>query len=522
MVFHRLLACNQRGFEELGSYLLAAAGTNICTLNKACDQIVSVWPRHSQVDKLVASYPVKFSKFAVVKYVFQRSENGKDEEVPAGKRRKISNDEERPVVLDLMRTKDGAYVVATTAEDKCMRVFRLRPEGRLELLSERCMPKRPSAIALTLDDKTILVGDKFGDVYALPLHEPLPNDEDAVQSTKSQDVLAKPFKPAATELTVHSARNRRALENQLRVKEHVKTKEPLKFAHELLLGHVSMLTGLAVAVAEDKESELREYIITADRDEHIRVSRSRPQAHIIEGYCLGHKQFISKLCIFEPNRLVSAGGEDEIYVWNWMTGRLLRKLNFGTAVRKFRAVQMNASTDSKKSEDDKDLDEQIAVSGLWNYDDRLLIACEGIPALIQIGSHWINKGEDEESNDPRIHIELLPGNVLDITVMSDTIVVSIDNVHKPWSMSALQSPDNRPALLHLLKSEKNMAQDSITAMQVRSAPLELSTQISYDPKVRGGKEDNEAAELVQPDKEFWDLVYHVGNLRKRSGTGDEE
>lgn len=53
----------------------------------------------------------------------------------------------------------------------------------------------------------------------------------------------------------------------------------------LLLGHVSLLTTFLLSPDE-------KYIITADRDEHIRVSWY-PQAYTIEQFCLGHEKCVS-------------------------------------------------------------------------------------------------------------------------------------------------------------------------------------------------------------------------------------
>jgi len=52
----------------------------------------------------------------------------------------------------------------------------------------------------------------------------------------------------------------------------------------LLLGHASLLTAMALTQDEN-------YIITADRDEHIRVSHY-PDGHSIERFCLGHTKCV--------------------------------------------------------------------------------------------------------------------------------------------------------------------------------------------------------------------------------------
>jgi hypothetical protein len=49
-----------------------------------------------------------------------------------------------------------------------------------------------------------------------------------------------------------------------------------------IVGHVSMLTDMTLSNDE-------KYIITADRDEHVRVSRF-PNGYNIESYCMGHTE----------------------------------------------------------------------------------------------------------------------------------------------------------------------------------------------------------------------------------------
>ena len=192
------------------------------------------------------------------------------------------------------------------------------------------MPKRPCSIVITADNQTILSGDKFGDVYSLPLIlSPLDsNKNSAAQSRSATPATVQPFKPQANEFTVHTKRNLKALENQklgLQLKATGKTAEGF-FEHTLLLGHVSMLTAVLVAT---HPATRKPYIITADRDEHIRVSRGEPScAHIIETFCLGHEDFVSRLCIppARPEILISGGGDDFLFVWAWEHGTMLSKV----------------------------------------------------------------------------------------------------------------------------------------------------------------------------------------------------
>ena len=180
------------------------------------------------------------------------------------------------------------------------------------------MPKRLCAIALSTSQSTILAGDKFGDVYALPLHPTL--EKATALPSKPQLQKPKPMRPSASELTVHTKGNLEALRQQKLQKASASKKNAPTFEHRLILGHVSLLTDLVVGA--DPSNDSREYILTADRDEHIRVSRGIPQAHVINNYCLGHTEFVSKLCTIPelPQILISGGGEPSIRIYDWLRG----------------------------------------------------------------------------------------------------------------------------------------------------------------------------------------------------------
>lgn len=246
------------------------------------------------------------------------------------------------------------------------------------------MPKRPCALAITHDNEFILCGDKFGDVYALPL---LGTDRALATGTAQTsnfgtegaaagggfkaderviDVHPTTFKPSASILTVHSGRNLRALkEQQLRAQQSLPAKpKPIKnFEHEIILGHVSMLTDITTCQVDSDESGKslpapRNYILTSDRDEHIRISRGRPQAHIIETFCFGHTQFVSKMCLAWPDVLVSGGGDDDLFIWDWRRGHLLGKIDIRGPLRRYFGLAANARIKSR------------AVNGATHHDGK--------------------------------------------------------------------------------------------------------------------------------------------------------
>lgn len=376
------------------------------------------------------------------------------------------------------------------------------------------MPKRPCAVQVLPDNATIICGDKFGDVYSLPL-TPIASQEadEEPSATPETEATAKPdFKPSATNLTVHTKRNRRALEAQMQQKSFSARKEPLKFEHKLLLGHVSMLTDMLYATQKVDGKE-RSYIITADRDEHIRVSRGPPQAHIIEGYCLGHKEFISKLCsVPGTNMLISGGGDDWLGVWDWPSFKLMGRIPLSLMTDFHTGLGEVHTQDPKASQ--SVLDKVSDISGLWvvpcnstlhESQQALVIALERCPGLyITPIKKLLQAGVARAFGLTTLMLDLPP---LDVVYIDDSIVVSLD---------ARQTGQPRLQAYTLVHQENalesgHMRCERNDELEKRLQPLLKSTE--------GLKTDERSLD---------GLLYGVANLRKRrdwnvtSADGEED
>ncbi|KAG6826553.1 hypothetical protein H0H92_015328 [Tricholoma furcatifolium] len=181
--------------------------------------------------------------------------------------------------------------LATAGDDKMLKLWKV--DG-LERVNERELPKRPTSILFTQDAKTILVSDKFGDVFSYTFEfTPLSEKE-------KKDALSSHENPSGG---------------------------------ALVLGHASLLS--AFLLSQDER-----YIISADRDEHIRVSWY-PQGYTIEMYCLGHTKFVSAIHNppFAPADLVSGGGDPALKVWDWMSGTAKYEIPVWDAVEPFIRVR---------------------------------------------------------------------------------------------------------------------------------------------------------------------------------------
>ncbi|KAK1829834.1 hypothetical protein QBC39DRAFT_412460 [Podospora conica] len=441
--YHLLAVC--------GNFVFAASGSDIYSLNSNLEQLSS-W-----------QHPVRQEKEAVDPSPAAQESPAPDSPAPEGppaKRRRVeepSQDEpetangngvdadpqpqtqkgrrrlkkekkalqkptnppqERPFVQSLLATTDGRHIVAITGSDKTIWVFEHDGAGHLTQLSQRPMPKRPCSIALTPDNQTILSADKFGDVYALPLlptpASPSPGATPLLSRSSTPSGPA-PFKPQATPLTVHTRRNLKALENQKISLQHNAKPTPAAslppFTPTLLLGHVSMLTAVLVAT---HPSTSRAYILTADRDEHIRVSRGPAQAHVIETFCLGHEDFVSRLCVpgTQPRLLLSGGGDDDVLVWDWLAGTLLGRASVLAPVQ---AVVPGATKVA--------VTRIVALASGSEGASVVFVVCERVPALFAytlIGNTLAH-----------VATVSTPGNVLDVVPVdvdsgSPKLLVAVD------------------------------------------------------------------------------------------------
>ncbi|KAJ5911828.1 tRNA (guanine-N(7)-)-methyltransferase non-catalytic subunit trm82 [Penicillium subrubescens] len=480
----------KRQSQGLSNVLVASAGPHIYSYAAESGQRLDVWPQHVETSRAAASGPTSTS----------------EDQAPPEKRIKLSSPETEsegkpsannaltwtniPMVL---ATSDGRHVVVLTAEDKCIRVFSLSEDGKFKELSSRNMAKKPCALDLTPDDQTILCADKFGDVYSLPL---IPGE---YVKPKTQ---AKKPKPVATTLTVHSKRNLRSLEQQHlhaeraekaeKVQEESEEKGVLNFEHQLILGHVSMLTDvIAVSLPGAPGSRPRNYILTADRDEHIRVSRGIPQAHVIEQQCFGHTSLISKLCIpsWAPNVLISGGGDGHLLVWNWSEGQVHQSVPLGDS---FQDAIISGIWDVS-------FDQSAGTPGSINI---VLIGLEGSPQLL---CYTLESDNTLKSQG----VIQLSGNVLDLTTLDSngSIVVSVDAVRAPGSTDTWkESPASAQILTECL-------QISITDGGLKWAVCEDSRTACINAGVTSGLS---ATLDAKQKKAIDDTLYNLGNLRKRT------
>lgn len=191
-----------------------------------------------------------------------------------------------PVIYNYIRSltlsRNEKFLIGTTDSDKAAVIFQIdyAKENCLELLKRQVFPKRPCSVLTTLDDKKVVVADKFGDVYE-------------IEANTTSVVAEKDLVP--------------------------------------ILGHVSMLSEVLVAEHNDKE-----FILTGDRDEHIKITHY-PKSYVVRNWLFGHHEFVSCLhiCLFDKDIIISGGGDDYLLVWNWWEKKELARVELRELIAPF-------------------------------------------------------------------------------------------------------------------------------------------------------------------------------------------
>ncbi|KAL0985556.1 hypothetical protein UPYG_G00158560 [Umbra pygmaea] len=216
-------------------------------------------------------------------------------------------------------------LMALTDDTKRLVLFSREPTW--QIISTRWVVRRCTSLVFTHDEKEVWLADKSGDVYSFSVVEP--------QKTG-----------------------------------------------ELRLGHLSMLLCMTLT-PNDK------YVITADRDEKIRVSHLMGP-HNIQAFCLGHLEFVSSLLVpaGHPQWLLSGSGDGTMKLWDYESGRRIQSWD------------LNQLRDMPNSDTEK----RSAVSRIAGSPSgcHIAVQCERVPS-VQL---FVMDGGEEERLVPSSRLTL--------------------------------------------------------------------------------------------------------------------
>ncbi|CED82896.1 WD repeat protein WDR4 [Phaffia rhodozyma] len=347
------------------------------------------------------------------------------------------------LVRNLAVSTDGKWV-ASFADDKALKVWEVSEDKKtLRLASTRSMFKKIATLGFTKDN-SILIGDKLGDAFRYPLHPK--QDAETVEARKKFDIHADPaLNPDAT----------------------------------LILGHTSPITSLFLTPDE-------QYVVTSDRDEHIRISRY-PQGFVAERFILGHKKFISSLLKLSTlPLLLSAGGDSSIHVWSFPAGELQTTIPILETVRPFITVfppkRYGRKRDGVESRQERLPDnEGLVVTKMVEVGSRVVFLSLGATALFSIPI------TDDMATDQTVSVLEFNRPVLDFTPRSSsTLLVSLDEVDQ--DSIGLHAVDLSTETWSKL-SEPDEFLKTILSQPTPSNPLPLETSASSSNNGKGKGKD---------------------------------
>ncbi|KAI8065924.1 WD40-repeat-containing domain protein [Gongronella butleri] len=267
--------------------------------------------------------------------------------------------------------------LATSGDDKVLRVY---DTASWTEAFTRPVNKRLNAMRFTKDGKQIVTVDKFGDAFCHPC-----------EAADKDDL-------------------------------------------EPIVGHVSMVTDLAL-------SDDEKYIITSDRDEHIRVSRF-PNGYNIEAFCLGHTDVVTKIAVlpWQSNLLVSAGGDGSIRVWNFCAGKQQQLIDVMPYIEEHvpentdpsEMPLVQALVVDEKSQTVAVTFTRVPVVLVFGFDNGQLVHKQ----TIQVGKPVMDVAFDLES---RLWLAVVPADENDALV---ALYAPVDGKYEPSTDASLVAPIN--------------------------------------------------------------------------------
>lgn len=261
-------------------------------------------------------------------------------------------------IRSLKLTEDSKFLIGITDCDKSIIIFKIdfTQANCLTLIKRQPFPKRPCSISIADNNKTAVIGDKFGDVYSIGIDDESPEAE-------------KDLKP--------------------------------------ILGHVSMLTDVLVA-----EHDGKQLLLTSDRDEHIKVSHY-PQTFVVKHWLFGHDEFISSMVIpdFNKDLLITGGGDDSIFLWNWFDQKLISSFNMRPSVEKYLTDEHFPPSRFLKDTSIKEL----SVVRILNYQKKIIVLLENMKCIISL---QIN----DDLSISLVSVKELESPLVDMALSNDTII----------------------------------------------------------------------------------------------------
>lgn len=261
-------------------------------------------------------------------------------------------------IRSLKLTQDSKYLLAITDCDKSIVIFKLdfTQDNCLTIIKRQPFPKRPCSISIADNNKTAVIGDKFGDVYSIEINDDLPKPE-------------KDLKP--------------------------------------ILGHVSMLTDVLVAEHDNKQ-----FILTSDRDEHIKVSHY-PQTFVVKHWLFGHDEFISSMVLpdFDKNLLITGGGDDLIFLWNWFDQKLISSFNLRPFVEKYLTDEHLPPSRFLKETSIR----EISVVRILSYNKKIIVLLENMKCIVSLNI-------DDDLTISLDKVKELDSPLVDIALSKDIII----------------------------------------------------------------------------------------------------